>query len=409
MTVYLAGTIYDSEGNLSGWEGFNKQAHSSFSGYTNNLGGNMAAKELMEKVFRDKKFDNGPDSARYVYNYIKKNFTISSGSFGGSPDGKIEKLIQKKNGSAMEVNLLLVKLFNDMGYKSNMVLLATRGRLRLSPEYPVLDNINYAVCRTEIGDARYYADAGAKYYPFGVLDPKCYNGFSWVVGEKGYKVNISPDEIRERSMMVIATESADVNNYIIKISETAGDVSSAGYREQWTKDSAEVKVHVLNQVKALPFKSELLEYSVENLDNTDKPLKITYRVKVEWPREEKLFITPSLYDYFTENPFKATVRASPVEMPCALDINYMLMLQLPDGYRVEEVPESKALKLDNNNSYKYLAEYRKETNMFMVSTRLQMANTYFEPGNYTALKSFFDKIMEQQNAKGLISKKTSDE
>ncbi len=165
----------------------------------------------------------------------------------------------------------------------------------------------------------------------------------------------------------------------------------------------------MKKVKEIPFKGELLEYKVQNLHDVDEALKLSYRIRIEWPEYDKLFFTPAMYQYFSDNPFKAPRRFNPIEMPNALDVNYMLMLKLPEGYYLEEIPESKHIKLDDKNSYKYLAEYRKETNTVMVTTRLQMPVTFFTANNYHAIQNYFDKIIELQGSKGVISKAANNE
>jgi len=409
LTVYLAASMYGDDLNLTNWEGLNKTVNKSFNSYMSDVYTKKAVKELLEEVFKGVRPADALDSAKRIYYYVKEKFVVNEGSSFNMPDHKITGLIEKKRGNSVEVNLLLSRLYNEIGYKSNLVLLATRDGVRLSPECPVLDNINYAVCRLEKDGKVYYVDALQKYNAFGVLHPKCYNGPAWAVGEPGFAVHISPDDIRERSSFVLTTENADQQDYRISIIETPGDVTAPAMRKSWKEDSTEIKKYVLKRVKEIPFKGELLEYKVQNLDDPDAQLKLAYRVKIEWPEYDKLFFNPAMYQYFADNPFKAPVRTTPIEMPQALDINYMMMLQLPAGYYVEEIPGSKHIKLDEKNGYKYLAEYRQDNNTLMVSTRLQMPVTYYEANNYHALQSYFDKIVELQGSKGVISKKSGDE
>lgn len=409
LSVYLAASMYGADLNLTSWEGFNKTVNKSFQSYMSDVYAKKSIKELLALVFKDVKPAGSLDSAKRIYDYIRENFIVTQSSSFDMPDHKITGLIEKKRGNSVEVNLLLSRLYNEIGYKSNLVLLATRDGVRLSPECPVVDNINYAVCRLEKNGHVYYVDAIQRYNAFGILHPMCYNGHAWAVGDPGFAVYISPGDIRERSSFVLTTESADKQDYRISILETAGDVTAPVMRKSWKEDSTEIKKYVLKKVKEIPFNGELLEYKVQNLDNPDAPLKLAYRVKIQWPEYDKLFFTPAMYQYFSGNPFKATVRNAPIEMPHALDINYMMMLQLPPVYYVEEIPGSKHIKLDDNNSYKYMVEYRKENNTLMVNTRLQMPGTYFEADNYHALQSYFDKVIELQGSKGVISKKTGDE
>lgn len=409
LNVYIAGSIYSRDLNLAGWEGINKMIYKTYHSYLNDFSTKNAIKELLGSVFKDKKPTNALDSVKHIYAFVKDKFTIVEGNSVNPPDRKVTTFIEKKRGNGIEGNLLLSRIFKEIGYNSNIVLMTTREGIRISPEYPVIDQINYAVCRVECDKSIYYVDATLKYNPFGVLSPDCYNGFGWAVDETGFAVQLPSDAIRERSSFVLTTENSDKNNYIVSVMETAGDVTAPVLRKSWQKDSAEIKKYVLKKVKEIPFKGELLEYKVQNLHDVDEALKLSYRIRIEWPEYDKLFFTPAMYQYFSDNPFKAPRRFNPIEMPNALDVNYMLMLKLPEGYYLEEIPESKHVKLDDKNSYKYLAEYRKETNTVMVTTRLQMPVTFFTANNYHAIQNYFDKIIELQGSKGVISKAANNE
>jgi hypothetical protein len=47
-----------------------------------------------------------------------------------------------------------------------------------------------------------------------------------------------------------------------------------------------------------------------------------------------------------ENPFKAAERKYPVEMPYVRDDMYILNMQIPDGYEVDELPKSARVALN---------------------------------------------------------------
>ena len=405
LSIYIVSSPYDGQLKIGSWDGVNELMESSFKSYTNYIGSKTVLDNLLTEIFTNAKCTDGLDSAMKIYQFVRDNFNVSSKYSMDVSSKKLKTLIEKRSGTTAEINLLLYKLLLEAGYKSNIVIAATREAQKLLPQCPVLDNLNYMVCRTEINGRVFFLDGTEKCNPFGVLSQSCYNGFAWAIDHKGFGVNIAPDSLRERSSVVITTEQDNADDYRINITQIFGNVSGPGYRKSWIADTAEVQEYLHSVVKSLLLDAKLVDYNIANLHTVDEPLKISFRIKMTWPKDDKLFFATSFFNSFSSNPFKASIRYTPVEMPYTIDYNYMMILKFPASHTVTDVPGSVICKLDEKNSYRYVAEYNVSTNTLSVNTRLNMNSTFFDVINYKAVQTFFDKVIEQQQKRVLITKK----
>jgi hypothetical protein len=226
-----------------------------------------------------------------------------------------------------------------------------------------------------------------------------------VVTDTGTGIQLDPKDIKERMVIQVKTLKNSIDDYRIHIQKVYGKYTAAGKRERWLTDTLLIKKDLLQDVKDAIVEGKLLEYKVNNLNNPDATLSVEYDVKCGLPNDN-IFFQPSIYNYFTESPFKSERRYNPIEMGYAIDINYSIVLQLPEHYQVENPPSSSMLEYDNDDYYKYLIQYYPETNSLQLNTKLSMQRTIFLPKEYNDLKSFVNKMIETQQ-KAILIKKVS--
>ena len=62
--------------------------------------------------------------------------------------------------------------------------------------------------------------------------------------------------------------------------------------------------------------------------------------------DDRIYFNPMLAEGMKENPFAAAVRHYPIEMPYEVDELYVLQMDIPKGYEVEELPKGVRVKLN---------------------------------------------------------------
>jgi hypothetical protein len=137
----------------------------------------------------------------------------------------------------------------------------------------------------------------------------------------------------------------------------------------------------------------------------DEPLVINYSYHVAIDSSADIFyFTPILVDRIAENPFKEAQRIYPVEMPFSRDLNYILTMDIPSGYMVEELPKSGKILLNNNGGFfEYILT--KDGEQIHFRTRIRLAKANFQPQEYEALREFFANIVKKESEQIVFKKK----
>jgi len=71
-------------------------------------------------------------------------------------------------------------------------------------------------------------------------------------------------------------------------------------------------------------------------------------------------------------------------------------MEVPKGYELEEMPKAEKIYLnDNDGSFEY--DIVKEGNKIKIECKLITLRTFFEPGEYKALRDFFAFVLKKES------------
>ena len=105
-----------------------------------------------------------------------------------------------------------------------------------------------------------------------------------------------------------------------------------------------------------------------------------------------------------QNPFKAMERKYPVEFSYPMDVTYILNLEVPDGYNVEEMPKSVKVTFNTTEGFfEYMIQ--KYEDHIQFRSRIKLDRTAYSPDEYNVLRDFFAVIVKKQNEQIVFKKK----
>ena len=119
--------------------------------------------------------------------------------------------------------------------------------------------------------------------------------------------------------------------------------------------------------------------------------------------EDIVYFNPMFNETWKNNPFAAEKRIYPVEMPHKMDELYTLNMEVPKGYKVDELPKSVRVKLNENEGmFEYLVVNSNGT--IQLRSRLVLYKANFTPDDYETLRDFFSQAVKKQ-AEQIVFKK----
>ncbi len=346
---------------------------------------------------------NQLDKARKILEYIRDNFT-HNGDNGIYSSKNLKDILKNKNGSVADLNLLLIAMLKSQNIDANPVILSTRSNGLTHEFYPLLNRYNYVIAKAMIDGVDYFLDATAKKLDFGRLPLKLYNGHAREIKTPAASpIYFRADSLREIANTRVYLSNIDGGTYEGGFKQTMGTYESLGLRNKMTQTSAEEYNKSLKQ--QYPEEVEVSNVQLDSLKSLKDPVAIRYDLKINsFGNEDMVYFNPIFSGAIKKNPFTAAQRFYPVEMPYTFTDNYSLVMEIPKGYTVEELPKSVRYKFNEEEGlFEYLVNADKQ--FITVTRRLVMNRATFTNEDYEYLRELYSFIVKKDTEQ-IVFKKT---
>lgn len=335
-----------------------------------------------------------------IYNYVRDNFTCTSRS-GLYLSTSLKNTLKTKSGNVADINLLLIAMLKHEKIESYPIILSTRSHGITNPVYPLLDRFNYVAAVAVVGGGEYMLDATVPDLAFGRLSTKCYNGHARVLADDAIPIMLSPDSVVERSltMAILMPEKGHLKG---KVTQTPGYFESLEKRGQIREKGQAAFFESIKTGYGSDY--EISNTSIDSLKQLNNPIKISYDIATKDNEEDVIYMSPILVPAFKENPFESATRHYPVEIPYCLDETYILNMQIPEGYQIDELPKSTRVNFNTDEgSFDYIIS-ASDGNV-QLRSRIKLNKATFSAEDYDSLREFFGMVIKKQAEQIVLKKK----
>jgi hypothetical protein len=347
---------------------------------------------------------NDVEKAKNIFAFVRDNFTCTgtSGIFL-SPDVTLKTIYKNRKGTVSDINLLLTAMIKQSGLKVDPVILSTRDHGVVHPVYPILDRYNYVIAKATIDGTSYFLDASNRYLGFNKLSKDCYNGPARVISSDTATIRLSADSLKEHSSKTIFL-SADNNGNTLSgtLSSTLSYDESIALRNKLSNEKVEDYIKDIEKSYSTDIK--IRNCNIDSLKDYDEPVSINYNMSVNYNNDDFIYINPMFGNALKENPFSSDAeRLFPVEMPyCSNDL-FIINMEIPKGYKIDEMPKSVRIKLDNEAGvFEYVIQ--QSGDRIQLKCNLQINKAIYSAEDYYSLREFYSNILKKENEQIVFKK-----
>ena len=347
--------------------------------------------------------ENKLEKAKKIYSFIQNHYTWNK-KYWNSEDEAVKDAFNDKTGTAGEINLSLYNAFKAADINVDLVILSTRKNGLPTKLYPIIFDFNYVIIKATIDNEEYYLDATDKFSPFGQVPFRTLNGQARIINYKKESnwVTLKPKFKSSKSItakLVLNKDGDFVGNLLIRRQgysaqlqrKKLDNIGDEAYIDDFEEDNPDVEVE---------------DYKVTFQDKLDSQLQEVFKVNVLMNDHlsEKIRINPFFFNRLTENPFKLKERNYPVDFGYAKKNNFVISLEIPDNYKVTQLPKQVAISLPNKAG-RFILKTVNKGNIINIYSRMDIMKSYFNSEEYFALKEFFKQIVIAENSYITIEKK----
>ncbi|MEO8771880.1 MAG: hypothetical protein ABI402_17420 [Ferruginibacter sp.] len=201
---------------------------------------------------------------------------------------------------------------------------------------------------------------------------------------------------------------------VIIINDEKGNLSGSLSQSPGYYESYSLRKNIREKGKAIFFENlkkgfntevEIEHTAIDSLDKYDYPIAIHYDFTIKTEKSNLLYFNPMLCEARKENPLKSPERSYPVEMPHPIDEIYLLKMDVPEGYSIDELPKQIRLKLNENDDgyFEYLIS--ESNGVISLRSHVLLKRTYYSPDEYSMLREFFNMVVKKQSEQIVLKKK----
>jgi hypothetical protein len=336
-----------------------------------------------------------------ILHYVKSTVKWND-YYGYSCNDGVKQAYKNKTGNVAEINLMLTAMLRYAGLTANPVLVSTRSNgIALFPNRTAF---NYVIAAVENGTDVVLLDATDKFSSPNVLPFRDLNWLGRLIRKDGtsLEVDLMP---KQTSNDVITMNYAvnDKGEVVGKLRRQRTDHNAMIFRSN-VKDLKEEAY--LEKFENENDKIEVSDYLRTNENDLKLPLIETISFTGANCSEilgGKIYFKPMLSFSQSNNPFKQEIREYPVDFGFPFLDKYAINLQIPAGYKVESFPASASILMEDGlGSFRFLTSLSGDSIQISILSQINMPIISAE--YYPALKEFYQKMMEKENEKIVLSK-----
>jgi transglutaminase-like putative cysteine protease len=367
------------------------------------FGGQLKKTGIVKDVARDIKAKSADPLERMVlaYDYVRTNVKWNN-NCSKYPTTNVRSSFSDRKGNSADVNMILILLLKELGINADPVLLSTRANGMVRESVPNFSKLNYVIACADIAGKKHLLDATDIDRPYTMLPFRCMNS-------KG--ILAIDDSVQWLDLL---GSEKDNSRYYGEFRFTpAGEIqgklniSWEGYpafdnrealrekgNDQFMKDLRDkIKNATLDSIK------------IEDNDLTS-PVKLSYNLQSQelvQSTGNMLYFNPLLEMGLSDNPFTREKREYPVDFGCPHKTSFIFLIDIPEGYAVESLPQNVMLALpDNAGTFKY--NVAQAGSKIAVNCILSLSKTLFVMPEYPDLREFYTRIVAKEAEKIVLKK-----
>ncbi len=388
------------EGNMNSWKDFGH-----FMNKLNKGRDELSPKMKKEVLALTASVKSDREKIDILYKYLQDNtryINVSIG-VGGWQTFDADYVEKNKYGDCKALTNFMKSMLNAVDVKAYPVYIGSGRSDALINEDFVYPHFNHVILNVPSED--YWLECTSSYSPPNYLGASNADRTALRVTEQGGELvktpSFSPEESKETNKTII-TLSENGDAIIVNESLFSGPRQGRLRYVSFEKTKKELEEEFLGHC-GLPSVS-IIEYNVEPLLN-EPVVKVDYDIDVRKyaiKSGKRFFVPLNAINKFTSVPPKVDRKESII-----LKQGYMLedelSLVLPEGYRIESMPDES--KLLNSDYGVYKMDLKLEGSILKYKRTLKMLPLHLPATEYEAFRNFRKEVAELDSAKLVLVKK----
>lgn len=331
-----------------------------------------------------------------VLTYMKQNYTWNKYT-GKRAQFSFKEFNEKFTGNVGNINLGAIGALRSVGLAASPVIISTRDNGKVTDSFPYSNLFNYVLILVEVDGSKRLVDATEDMCPNDLIPSRCINGKGFIVEEDSENwVTITNAATSMEELNLAISVNVDENRIegICKAKTTGYTALSERNDFHASKEKFEKKI----AGRGLTVE----DVEADNLLDSSLPFKYTFNFSQSIDRiDNQIIISPFANLAEQDNPFKQEERALPVDLVYLRGNRLITTIEIPNGYKVVDLPGAKKMDTDNV-SFSYMVH--EKGGLIQVVAIYNFKKQSYAASSYKELKAFMNTVTTTINSKIVLTK-----
>ena len=349
------------------------------------------------------------DKLRAVYKMVKDRvkWNDKNAFLADNPKDALKKGL----GSSAEINALLISALREAGFDAYPVAMRKRDLGRIPISHPSMDNFNFFIAAVSTDDKLFYMDASSKYGDLNVMSPTILTDLARSIRGPGLSSWVNLTNISQSSRALAITVGFNEDGLLSgSVKESMGEQLAYALRNAYFQGKDEQEFF---DEMAAALDLEITSHAVNNM-NMEEIVSNAVQLEYDFVKsdvrlgDEFIYFNPLTIPLYKENPFKAEDRKLPIEFSYPVNQRQIVVLDIPEGYEIEELPKPTKISLGEKDEavYQYFIANDAENRKVSISIRFSLNKLIYLQAEYAMLRDFFVLLTTNNTQQIVLKKKT---
>lgn len=338
------------------------------------------------------------DKIQAAYNFVAGRISWD-GSYSFQAHQSLNKVFDNSSGTSGEMNLLLLGLLREAGINAQPVLVSLRNRGAPVELYPIMTQFDHVMVLAELGDGKVMLDANSPSRPVGLPRVSALNHRAFVADpDRPLWIDV---QVPKSSQTVMADVSLSEEGMgAVKIKSRMKEYFAISGRTQLREKEEDADLPLVADIVEIFPETELVNHAVKDPEVFAGPLTMNMELRVPMGQafEDYLYVQPILVTVLDKELAEVEQRIYPVDFSYPWQQRYITNLTIPEGYTVEELPESVRMRSEDGSISCTFAAEEKADHTVSINFIVDVSRTVYPAQEYPVLKDIFRQIIDMQSA-----------
>ena len=349
----------------------------------------LSEKSIAKQILAEINIENEDRNSKIekIYSYVTSEYKWNK-YYYYEVDQSLQSLIKSKQGLSSEINLLLCLLLNEAGIKSYPVMISTRYHGKMTKAYPDVQMFNHCIVAIIESDQNIFIDAISQNMDCTLLPLNDINYMGFLIEEKAgslIEVNFAKNSIENTTVVLKANKL----NWHLNIKNDFTDYVALNQINSKLKNSE--RFNLSNLISNSNFRYDSISQPFSK--DCKKYEDILY-FSSNFKQDKKIFLDLNILEI--TNEFKEEKRMFPIEFLYPISRQLRYSIEIPEGYKISNIPENKAIAIPNNVG-KFVYTTSVVNNQVSILIQIDLHYSILSADYYPYLNQFYEIVTNKLN------------